>query len=233
MKKTFLTIALISAGLFFVWTGFLWRIFGCSFAGSYPCVETWDLKVKEKDLIQIIQDIKREYPELRPPDTNWKDGRTKNWDSTDLQALEMYNKDLSPQYSYWYHIEFYYQDTKEIVHTWTRPDYDSSLTTFAFVGISSYKIKSNPTTDSLRIKLLPENSQAVDDNIDFKAINRDFGYFANKRQVWKFETNILNLIRQKISKEINATQDNGLRSIRASLASEATDHAEQPSPAPR
>jgi hypothetical protein len=78
------------------------------------------------------------------------------------------------------------------------------MTTFAFVGISSYKIKPRPTTDSLLIKLGLDSSQAVDENNennDFKEINRDYGYFANKRQIWKFENRIVDPIRQKIEKK--------------------------------
>lgn len=106
-KERILISSLTAIALFFAWTGFLWRVFSCGFAGSYTCAESWDLKVKEKDLVGIMKEIKREHPELQPPDTSLTDG----------------------QESYWYHVLFYYADTKEIVDTWIRADLDSSVTT--------------------------------------------------------------------------------------------------------
>jgi len=177
MKRKFIyLVVLIAVGLFFIWTGFLWKVFSCGFAGSYPCVESWDLKVTEQNLIQIIKEIKTEHPELQPPDTAFTDEKI----------------------SYWYHILFYYPDTKEVIDTWTRPQFDTTITTFAFVGMSTYKIPEKPRIDSLRIKLGLDNTQATNQESDFKGINRDFRYFENKRQLKKFENKILYLIQQKI-----------------------------------
>ena len=50
-------------GLFFIWTGYLWKVFSCGIAGSYPCVETWSLPINETNLIELIKEIKREHPE--------------------------------------------------------------------------------------------------------------------------------------------------------------------------
>jgi len=36
--------------------------------------------------------------------------------------------------------------------------------------------------------------------MDRKEINRDYGYFENKKQISKFKNKILNLIREKIEK---------------------------------
>jgi len=219
MKRKYIYIILIIAiGLFILWTGFLWKIFSCGIAGSYACVETWTLNAKESEVIAAIKELKKENPSLQPPDQTeltFKRDTGYNWNTC---VMIEYKKKLKtdsttplPEHNYqnsytdyWLYIDFYYPDTKEIVYTWTRPDFDSSMTTFAFVGISSYKIKPRPTTDSLLIKLGLDSSQAVDENNennDFKEINRDYGYFANKRQIWKFENRIVDPIRQKIEKK--------------------------------
>lgn len=129
MKKNsgFIRVLLI-AGLavlvmFFVWTGFLWKVFKNSFAGSYPHVETWSFDVREEELIKIIKEIKTEHPELQPPD----------------------EKELtSGRNRYWYDITFYYTDTKENVYTWTRENDNLFSTTMALVALTSYT--NSPTT---------------------------------------------------------------------------------------
>jgi hypothetical protein len=161
-KKTIIILSLIVIGLFFIWTGFLWKTFSCGFAGSYPCVETWSLNIKEKDLIELIKEIKKEHPELEPPNVSYA---------------------TSVRNSYWYNITFYYPDTKENVYTWTRPNNDSTFTTLAFVAIATH-------IDSL--------TPIKEINMDRKEINRDYNYFANKREIWKFENKILDLIETKI-----------------------------------
>ena len=162
-KKTIIISSLFVIGLFFIWTGFLWKIFSCGVAGSYPCVETWCLKINEKYLIELIKEIKKEHPELEPPNVSYPSAERN---------------------SYWYNITFYYPDTKEDVYTWTRPNEDTSYTTLAFVAISSH-------TDSLT----PANKIK---NYNYE-INRDFSYFENKREIWKFENKILELIETKIN----------------------------------
>eukprot|EP00825_Cyclidium_porcatum_P026334 TRINITY_DN28359_c0_g1_i1.p2 TRINITY_DN28359_c0_g1~~TRINITY_DN28359_c0_g1_i1.p2 ORF type:complete len:123 (-),score=13.30 TRINITY_DN28359_c0_g1_i1:13-381(-) len=59
-------------------------------------------------------------------------------------------------HDYWLFIDFYYTDTEEIVHTWTRPDLDAKVTTFAFVGLND------------------------------KLINRDYWFIANRKEIHKF-----------------------------------------------
>ncbi len=154
---------LIVSGLFFIWTGYLWKVFSCGFAGSYPCVETWSLHINETNLIEIIKEIKKEHPELQPPgDKELTDGRN----------------------SYWYDITFYYPDTKKNVYTWTRPNDDTTYTTIAFVAIATHIDSLTPIKE---IKM------------DRQEINRDFGYFANKKEISKFESRILDLIETKIN----------------------------------
>lgn len=185
-RKTIIILLIVAVGLFFLWTGFLWRVFSCGFAGSYPCAETWSLNVPEKELIEIIKEIKKEHPEFQPPgDTALTDGRRKNWDSTELVRPVDWSL-MPPQYSYWYDITFYYLDTKENVYTWTRSNDDSSFTTFALVALATH-------IDSLT----PINEMKM----DRKEINRDYGYFANRKEIVKFESQIVDLIRQKIKQK--------------------------------
>ncbi len=202
-KRNTYNLALIAVGLFFVWTSFLWRLFSCGLAGSYPCVESWDLKATEDEVINAIIELKKDNPSLQPP--NQAELVSKRNVYYDLESEELkesalkYLLDSLPlppmtktntKSDYWLHIDFYYPDTKEIVHTWTRPKFDSTGTTFAFVGISSIKLETRPL-----IGRQPVNTN--NDN-NFKEINRDYGYFANKVQIWKFKNNILNLVKHKI-----------------------------------
>jgi len=164
MRKKLLIIILVSIiGLFFLWVGFLWKIFSCDIAGSFPCVETWNLNIKEGDLIEIIKEIKKEHPELEPPNVS---------------------SPTSGRHEYWYDVDFYYADTKEDVQAWTRPCSDSSMTTLAFVAIFSHFDSLTPVNE---IKS------------DRREINRDFGYFENRREIGKFRNRILKLIEQKIA----------------------------------
>jgi hypothetical protein len=162
-KKKIIILFAVIIVLFFSWTGFFWKIFSCGIAGSYPCAETWSLNVSEKELIKIIEDIKKEHPELDPPNISYPSS----------------NKN-----EYWYDFSFYYQDTKENVYTWIRQNSDSSTTTIALVAIASHIDSQTP---SINIKN------------DRREINRDFNYFANKKEISKFKKQILNLIIQKIN----------------------------------
>jgi hypothetical protein len=72
----------------------------------------------------------------------------------------------------------------EIVYTWTRPDVmDSSKTTLALIGFS-----------------------IADDSTDYRLINRDFWYLANKMQIHKFKKTILQPILDKIKEKSYKTQ---------------------------
>lgn len=162
-KKLFIIICILIVGLFFLWTGFLWKIFSCGFAGSYPCVETWNLRIKENKLIEIIKEVKKEHPELEPPNVSYP---------------------TFERHEYWYDFTFYYEDTKEDVYTWIRQSSDTSFTTLAFVAIATHIDSLTPISEI---------------NNNRKEINRDFGYFANKKEISKFKNKILILIRQKIN----------------------------------
>lgn len=110
-----LTLSLL--GLYFLWTNFLWKVFKSNYFGSYPYAETWCLKVKEKDLIEIIKEVKKEHSELMEPNIPYFSG---------------------VRHKYWYKFTFYYQDTNQDVYTWTRGNKDSLYTTFAFIAIATH-----------------------------------------------------------------------------------------------
>lgn len=122
-------------------------LFGCEeilrrgiggFAGSYPFAETWDLNAREADVIDVIKDLKTEDSKLQPPN-----------------EAELTSKgDTTNELDYWLYINFYYKDTKQIVHTWTRPSLDSTHTTFALVSFAN-----------------------LNDSLSEKMINKDFWYF--------------------------------------------------------
>lgn len=93
--------------------------------GSYSRAEIYQLEASEDSLIQIVNQIKIEYPDLclrhsveipNGQAFQLKDGRK---DSTD----------------YWFHIYFYYSDKNQIVNTWIRPKTKTSVD-FAFVGLN-------------------------------------------------------------------------------------------------
>jgi hypothetical protein len=89
-----------------------------------------------------------------------------NKDSSDLSESEGRKYN-----SYWNFNYFYYSDQKKIILTWTRPNYN--MTDFAFVSIN----------DGLDIG-------------HWKDINRDFGFFENRKKKKEFETRILKPIKE-------------------------------------
>lgn len=89
-------------------------------AGSYPYAETWNFKVNEKELIDIIKDFKLENPSVQPPNDT---------------ALTI------GKHNYWYFINFYDKVNKETIHTWIRENNDSNCT-FALVYFSDRSIYS-------------------------------------------------------------------------------------------
>jgi hypothetical protein len=150
-KKTKSALLKIFIFFLFIWgcEEFLRRKIG-GFAGNYPFVESWELYAREADVIKAIEAVKKENPDLVPlNDTAYKS-------------------------SYWYYIDFYYPETKEIVQTWTRESLDSTTTTIAFVGLLNLTDKED------------------------RLINRDFWYVANKIEIGKFRKRILEKIKSKL-----------------------------------
>ncbi len=77
---------------------------------------------------------------------------------------------------YWFHIYFYYPEERQILYTWVRAE-SKGKTKFAFVSIN----------DGLTLG-------------KWKDINKDFNRMDNKMQKEKFETLILNRIKDEIKK---------------------------------
>jgi hypothetical protein len=161
------------------------------FAGSYPFAEYWELKATEAEVIEAIVELKKEQPDLQPPGQKEffrprkveydceSDAMKPYWllllkDST-VQLPPMTEFNSKPS-DYWLYIDFYYSDSKEIVHAWTRPSLDTMLTTFAFVSLS----RLNKFTDR-------------------RLINRDFWYIANKIEISKFKSTFVDKIEEKIN----------------------------------
>jgi len=162
------------------------------FAGSYPFVEYWEIHASEREVIDAIKELNKINPNFQPPnnarfiskrDTGyiWTSYEMKEYliklKKDSLTSLPEKNYD-NYYHDYWLYVDLYYPDTKEIVHTWTRPDFDTTVTTFAFVSLSS---SDNPT--------------------DYRLINRDFWYIANKRQINKFKTTFVDKIQAQIDKK--------------------------------
>ena len=116
-KKTIIILVIIALSSFFLWTGYLWKFFSCGIAGSYPCVETWSLNISEKNLIEIMDSLKKEHPELESPNVSYP---------------------TSGKNGYWYDFTFYYADTNENVYTWVRENNDATTTTIALVALATH-----------------------------------------------------------------------------------------------
>lgn len=117
MKKAIIILLIITVGGFFLWTGYLWKFFSCSIAGSDPCVQTWTLNTSESNLIKVIEAVKKEHPELNPP----------------------YEHYATPEKRrYWYDFKFHYPDTNEDLQTWIRGTDQSNYTIIALVALYSH-----------------------------------------------------------------------------------------------
>ena len=192
MKKKTRKYLIITVAVFLFFFGceeiFRRKIGG--FAGSYPFVEYWDIKASEREVIDAIKEITKENPNLIPPnETEFISKRDTGyiWTSYEMQEYlkKLKTDSLTPlpeknynnyYHDYWLFVDLYYSDTKEIVRTWTRPDFDTTVTTFAFVSLSKLD---NPTENRL--------------------INRDFWYIANKMQIRKFKSTFVDKIKEKIN----------------------------------
>ena len=159
-------------------------------------MEYWDIKSSEQDLINAIKELNKTNSNFQPPnnvefiskrDTGyiWTSFEMKNYleklKTDSLTPLPEKNYD-NYYHDYWQYVNLYYPDTKEIVHTWTRPDFDTTVTTFAFVSLSN-----------------------IDNPADFRLINRDFWYIANKKQIRKFKSTFVDKIQEQIDKRKSGT----------------------------
>ena len=107
-------------GIGIIMIGFLFYYLGWSLApGSYARAETYEFDIAEKNLIEIIKEIKEENKEL--------------------DAKFYYN---DSKIKYWHSFYFQYQEKNLIIHTWTRPK-NKTRTTFAFAGYKNKKYGGN------------------------------------------------------------------------------------------
>jgi len=170
---------------------FLRRKIG-GFAGSYPFVEYWDIKASEQEVLDAIKELNKINPNFQPPNNAEFISKRDTgyiWTSYEMKEyLEKLKTDsLTPlpeknydnyYHDYWQYVDLYYPDTKEIIHTWTRPDFNPSVTTFAFVSLSS-----------------------LGNLTEYRLINRDFWYVANKGQINKFKKTFVDKIQEQIDKK--------------------------------
>lgn len=191
--KTKKYLVIVLTGFLFFWgcEEFFRRKIG-GFAGSYPFVEYWDIEASEREVLDAIKELNKTNPNFQPP-TNVEFISKRDtgyiWNSYEMtEYLEKLKTDsLTPlpeknysnyYHDYWLYVNLYYPDTKEIVHTWTRPNFDTTVTTFAFVSLSH-----------------------IDKPAEFRLINRDFWYIANKRQISKFKSTFVYKIQEQIEKK--------------------------------
>ncbi|KIO74563.1 hypothetical protein TH53_25740 [Pedobacter lusitanus] len=144
----------IGFGLLLLLVGFgFYKLAKLYSPGSYPNAEIYGIRASEGKIINSINKFKDENPKFVPPISfNLQDGR---FNAND----------------HWYDVYFYYPESKEIVHVWTRPD-GSGSTTIGFVGVNQGDRLGN-----------------------WKDINRDFSSSENSIQKDRFENLILSPIR--------------------------------------
>lgn len=112
MKKLFI--------IYFLTVCVLSQLVSCDFApGSYAYAEEYEINANENDLIEVINDFKKDNPEYVVPEQS--------------QLVDGRNKEVGQDF--WYHIYFYYKAENRIVKCWTRP-INKKKTTFAIIGIN-------------------------------------------------------------------------------------------------
>jgi hypothetical protein len=194
MKSKTKRILIISTAcllLLFAGEEFFRRVLG-GFAGSFPYVEYWEINATETEIIDAIKELKKDDSSLQPPNQTELTSKRDTgyiWTSDEMIAYkEKLKKDsLTPlpeqnysnyYHDYWLYIDFYYADTKEVVHTWTRPGLSQNITTFALYSFTD-----------------------IDKPTEHRLINKDFWYLANKIQINKFKKTIVDRIQAKIDKK--------------------------------
>lgn len=94
--------------------------------GSYSRAEIYQLDISEDSLIQIINDIKNENPDLDLRQAvNIPNGQMVQLNDGRRDSLD-----------FWFHIYFYYSDKNQIVKTWIRRKTKTSVD-FAFVALNN------------------------------------------------------------------------------------------------
>ena len=119
----------------------------CNLApGSYPYAEVYEFNLSEDELINTIEQVKQENPEINLTiDVRIPNGGT--------AQLHDERKD------HWYSFYFYYPDKNEIVKTWTRSTFEGT-SQFAFVStnngltLGNWKNPSSETTEEFERRIL-------------------------------------------------------------------------------
>ncbi|MBK7957336.1 MAG: hypothetical protein IPK03_04025 [Bacteroidetes bacterium] len=167
---------------------FLRRKIG-GFAGSYPFVEYWDIQASEEEVIAAIKELNKVNPNFQPPnnfefiskrDTGyiWTSYEMKEYlEKLKTDSLTPLPKKMTTALRLLVYVNLVLSRHKRNLNTWTRPEFNSSVTTFAFVSLSS-----------------------LDNQTEYRLINRDFWYIANKRQINKFKRTIVDKIQEQIDK---------------------------------
>ncbi|MDJ1482462.1 hypothetical protein QNI16_18305 [Cytophagaceae bacterium YF14B1] len=148
--KTIKNVAIFFSFFLLLWgcEEFFRREIG-GFAGSYPFVEYWEIEATEQEILVAIKELKQEDTLLQSPyDKELIPERNSEYDWDSPEMIEYSRKvqtdsllplppktDANTKGSYWLYIDFYYSDTREVVHTWTRPGF-GGITTFALVSLN-------------------------------------------------------------------------------------------------
>jgi hypothetical protein len=125
--------------LFVTWLSFkVYKFLTGGFgAGSYPYAETYMLPASEGEIIAAIRELQKDHLLQKPPGI--------------VDNISV--RDTGSSYpDYWRLIDFYYLDSNQVIHTWTRPN-DSTSTTFAFYGIDDKVINQDYWYLSNKLKL--------------------------------------------------------------------------------
>jgi len=93
--------------------------------GSYPFAEIYEFNSNEKQLIDLVENFKKNNPQYNVPMNNLFDGRK---DSND----------------YWFHVYLYYPNENELIYFWIRQSSSSSeKTEIGLVSINEGLILGN------------------------------------------------------------------------------------------
>lgn len=166
-------------------------------AGSYPYVETWEIQANEEEVLKAINELASIDTTFMLTDTNkyfvgrrngyhnithlTQEGKEEKYIFKEPHSVfNSYGSEENGWKDYWYHLNFFYSDTKEVVYAWTRPSEDSSTTTLALLGIAK-----------------------LNNFASYKLINKDYWYFSNKSEINKFNDSIVEKIKLKVQKNTN------------------------------
>ncbi len=100
--------------------------------GSYSRAEIYEFEIPKDSLIQIINEVKFENPDM-------------DLFKNEISQRGYFEDGKHGKSDHWYHIYFYYADKRQIVHTWVRQN-TRTITNFAFIAVSNGSTLGNWTT---------------------------------------------------------------------------------------